>query len=73
MVFLMGNAMTLTSFAGQDNVAHLAKVSVSDALDIGFDVYNLVDDKLCMIMKMRYIVPWGEYICHGLSGNWKMK
>lgn len=50
MVFLMGNAMTLTLLAGQDNVAPLAKVSVSDVLDIGFDVYNLVDDKLCMIM-----------------------
>ena len=43
---LIGGIIPLAMFAGQDNVAPQAKVSVSDILGIGFEARNLVDGKV---------------------------
>ena len=44
---LIGSIMPLAMFAGQDNVAPQAKVSVSDILGIGFEARNLVVEPAC--------------------------
>ena len=48
---LIGSIIPLAMFAGQDNVAPQAKVSVSDILGIGFEARNLVMVRLCMLMR----------------------
>lgn len=64
MTSLMGSAVALSLFAGQDNVAPLAKVSVSDILGVGFEAHNLVDGKIMYDNEGEwackgYVAPWG--------------
>ena len=47
---LIGSIIPLAMFAGQDNVAPQAKVSVSDILGIGFEARNWMV-RLCMLMR----------------------
>ena len=60
---LIGSIMPLAMFAGQDNVAPQAKVSVSDILGIGFEARNLVDGKVMYANE-------GEWACKGSVTSW---
>lgn len=60
---LIGSIIPLAMFAGQDNVAPQAKVSVSDILGIGFEARNLVDGKVMYANE-------GEWACKGSVTSW---